>query len=131
VSGLGGRLKAQAGASMRAALLRQAGTALHAWMTETGLSCQGLQDALDRGEDVLGRALQSLPREGLATAQQLARPLLASITPAEYPIVLQQLAAWPETACHAQLLYQSHYYHAHFVPALERARAWLAGNAGG
>lgn len=125
--GLADRAKAAMAASGRALAMAKAGDALAAWIQNAGVTVEGLQRAMDRGDDVLAQALATAPREALVVARTVAGPVLASITPADYPLVLQRLGDYPDCLPHAHLLYQDHYYHAHFVPAMDRARAWIAG----
>ena len=114
-------------AAGKALALAKAGDALAYWLRAQAITVDALQAALDRGDSVLAEALATVPRAEWAAAQSLARPVLASITPADYPAVLQRLAAYADCRPHAHLLYQPHYYHRYFVPAMEQAQAWLAG----
>ena len=107
--------------------LTKAGDALAAWLLETGWSVQELQAALDRGDPVLANAIATIPRTEWSAVQGLARPVLASIGPNDYPVILQRVADYPGLAPHAQLLSTPQYFHRHFAPAVDQARAWLAG----
>lgn len=120
-------LRAAGTNAAKVAVLNQAGTALHDWLMAEALSADQLRALLDAGVPVLTDALQRLPPEAVGTARRLAGGVLARITPDDYPVVLQQLAGYPETAAHAHLLAEPLYYHRDFVPAMTAARAWLAG----
>ena len=120
-------LRGRALAAGKALALAKAGDALASWLQETALTAEALRAALDRGDDVLAEAIATVPQAGWAAAKNLARPVLASITPADYPAVLQRLAEYPDCRAHAALLYESRYYHRHFAPAMQRALGWLAG----
>lgn len=121
-------LRGRALAAGKALALAKAGDALASWLTETALTVDDLRAALDRGDDVLAQAIATVPQAGWAAAQHLVRPVLATITPDDCPAVLQRLAEYPECRAHAALLYESHYYHRHFAPAMGRALRWLAGD---
>jgi len=121
------RVRAVGTNAAKVALLNQAGTALHNWLMDQELSADALRALLDAGQPVLTDALRSLPPEAVGTARRLAGGLLRDVTPDDYMVVLQQLAGYPETAPHAALLSQPHYCHRYFVPAMDAAKAWLAG----
>lgn len=112
------------------AILREAGEALAAWLTDTGLTAEALEQRLLANEPILLQALATVREDDAARVRQLAARWVSQLGPADYPKVLQALAAYPQFQPHAHLLYHR-YFWSHFVPAMETAKSWLTTPAAG
>jgi len=123
--GIGAKAKAVALTAAQRAALLQAGDALADWLRRMRLDAQALRAGLDAGTITLTAALAGVQERDVAPFRARFRGLVEGIAPERYVLVLQQLATHPDMREQAKLLYESRYYHRHFLPAMQRIRSWF------
>lgn len=110
-------------------LLAQSAKALGTWLDRAGWTVESLDEALRTQQPILEQAWATIPMEVLQRLHDTIYPIAATLTPEDYPIVLQELAAYPQWQAYADLLYYYHYDA--FAHAVSQLRQWFLAGGGG
>lgn len=106
-------------------IMRNAANAMAQWFADEKMTAKDLESRLMKGEDVLARALRGTDQKAITAARAMVGDVLRQLGDDDYKRILGLIWEMPAFRDHALLLGRSDIYQRYYVPAVERAKAWL------